>query len=56
MVAKRGEVDAGNATVAELQIFYFQKDASSYMKSTNEFLDQAEPGKHESPGRTPRIG
>ncbi len=41
MVAKRGEVDAGNATVAELQIFYLQKDASSYMKSTNEFLDQA---------------
>ena len=42
MIAKRGEVDAGNATVAELQVFYLQKDASSYMKTTNEFLDQAD--------------
>ena len=42
MIAKRQDVDAGNATVAELQIFYLQKDASSYMKSTNEFLDQAD--------------
>jgi methyl-accepting chemotaxis protein len=42
MIAKRGEVDAGNATVAELQIFYLQKDASSYMKATDEFLDQAD--------------
>ena len=42
MIAKRGEVDAGNATVAELQIFYLQKDASSYMKTTDEFLDQAD--------------
>jgi methyl-accepting chemotaxis protein len=42
MIAKRGEVDAGNATVAELQIFYLQKDASSYMKATDEYLDQAD--------------
>jgi methyl-accepting chemotaxis protein len=42
MIAKRGDVDAGNATVAELQIFYLQKDASAYMKTTNEFLDQAD--------------
>ena len=42
MIAKRRDVDAGNATVAELQIFYLQKDASSWMKSTNEFLDQAD--------------
>ena len=31
-----------NATVAELQIFYLQKDASSYMRTTDEFLDQAD--------------
>ncbi len=42
MIAKRRDVDAGNATVAELQIFYLQKDASSWMKTTNEFLDQAD--------------
>src|SRR5579863_9603900 len=42
LIVKRRDVDAGNATVAELQIFYLQKDASSYMKTTNEFLDQAD--------------
>ncbi len=42
LIVKRRDVDAGNATVAELQIFYLQKDASSYMKATNEFLDQAD--------------
>jgi methyl-accepting chemotaxis protein len=42
MIAKRRDVDAGNATVAELQIFYLQKDASSWMKSANEFLDDAD--------------
>jgi methyl-accepting chemotaxis protein len=42
LVAKRREVDAGNATVAELQIFYLQKDASSWMKNASDYLDQAD--------------
>ena len=36
---KRKEVDSGNATVAELQIFYLQKDASSWVKAATEYLD-----------------
>jgi methyl-accepting chemotaxis protein len=42
MVAKRKDVDSGNATVAELQIFYLQKDASSWMRNATENLDQAD--------------
>jgi methyl-accepting chemotaxis protein len=42
LVAKRKDVDAGNATVAELQIFYLQKDAASWMKNANDFLTQAD--------------
>ncbi len=32
----------GNATVAELQIFYLQKDAASWVKNTTEYLDEAD--------------
>jgi methyl-accepting chemotaxis protein len=39
---KRKEVDSGNATVAELQIFYLQKDASSWVKNATEYLDVAD--------------
>ena len=42
LVSKRRDVDAGNATVAELQIFYLQKDASSWMKNASDSLDQAD--------------
>src|SRR5712691_8665884 len=42
LVEKRKEVDGGNATVAELQIFYLQKDASSWVKSATEYLEQAD--------------
>jgi methyl-accepting chemotaxis protein len=42
LVSKRRDVDAGNATVAELQIFYLQKDASSWMKNASDYLDQAD--------------
>src|SRR2546428_6290711 len=42
LVEKRKEVDGGNATVAELQIFYLQKDASSWVKSATEYLDLAD--------------
>ena len=42
LVEKRKEVDGGNATVAELQIFYLQKDASSWVKTATEYLDVAD--------------
>jgi methyl-accepting chemotaxis protein len=42
LVEKRKEVDGGNATVAELQIFYLQKDASSWVRSATEYLDLAD--------------
>jgi methyl-accepting chemotaxis protein len=42
LLDKRRDVDSGNATVAELQIFYLQKDPSSWVKTSTEFLDIAE--------------
>ncbi len=38
LMEKRKDVDSGNATVAELQIFYLQKDASSWVKTATESL------------------
>ena len=46
LVEKRKQVDGGNATVAELQIFYLQKDASSWLKNTTDYLDQADEENH----------
>jgi len=42
LMQKRKEVDQGNSTVAELQIFYLQKDASSWVKNSTEYLDLAD--------------
>ena len=42
MVKKRKDVDEGNATVAELQIFYLQKDSASWVKSTTQYLDNVD--------------
>jgi len=42
LVDKRKDVDNGNATVAELQIFYLQKDASSWVRNVTEYLDSAD--------------
>src|SRR6202521_1236002 len=42
LVDKRRDVDSGNATVAELQIFYLQKDAGSWVKNSTEALDVAD--------------
>jgi methyl-accepting chemotaxis protein len=35
-------VDSGNATVAELQIYYLQKDAPSWLKNSTDALDVAD--------------
>ena len=42
LIEKRKNVDSGNATVAELQIYYLQKDASSWVKSSTDSLDVAD--------------
>jgi methyl-accepting chemotaxis protein len=42
LIDKRKDVDSGNATVAELQIFYLQKDASSWVKAATDSLDVAD--------------
>ena len=42
LIEKRKQVDAGNVTVAELQIFYLQKDASSWVKNSTDTLDIAD--------------
>jgi methyl-accepting chemotaxis protein len=42
LVQKRKDVDSGNATVAELQIFYLQKDAGAWVKTATDYLDSAD--------------
>ncbi|HLW84836.1 MAG TPA: methyl-accepting chemotaxis protein [Candidatus Sulfotelmatobacter sp.] len=42
LIDKRKDVDSGNATVAELQIYYLQKDASAWVKNITEALDVAD--------------
>ena len=42
LIEKRRDVDSGNATVAELQIYYLQKDASTWVKNSTEALDVAD--------------
>ncbi|HWZ82677.1 MAG TPA: methyl-accepting chemotaxis protein [Terriglobales bacterium] len=42
LAEKRRQVDSGNATVAELQIFYLQKDPGSWVSRSSEVLDQVD--------------
>ena len=42
MLQKRKEVDGGNATVADLQIFYLQKDAASWIKNSTDLLNEVD--------------
>src|SRR5215471_15098181 len=42
LIEKRKDVDSGNATVAELQIYYLQKDASAWVKNSTDALDIAD--------------
>jgi methyl-accepting chemotaxis protein len=41
LLAKRHQVDSGDATVSDLQIFYLQKDPSSWLTKSSSVLDQA---------------
>jgi methyl-accepting chemotaxis protein len=40
LMAKRHQVDAGDATVSDLQIFYLQKDPSSWLTKSSVVLDR----------------
>jgi len=42
LVDKRRDVDSGNATVAELQIFYLQKDPNSWVSRSSDVLDEVD--------------
>jgi methyl-accepting chemotaxis protein len=41
MMAKRHQVDAGDATVSDLQIYYLQHDPSSWINKSSNMLDDA---------------
>jgi methyl-accepting chemotaxis protein len=41
LLAKRHQVDSGDATVSDLQIFYLQKDPTSWLLKSSAVLDQA---------------
>jgi len=41
LLAKRHQVDSGDATVSDLQIFYLQKDPASWLAKSSVVLDQA---------------
>ncbi len=41
LIAKRHQVDSGDATVSDLQIFYLQKDPSSWLTKSAVVLDQS---------------
>jgi methyl-accepting chemotaxis protein len=42
LMEKRRQVDAGNATVAELQIFYLQMDPNSWVTRSSDVLDEVD--------------
>src|ERR1700735_2032732 len=41
LIAKRHQVDGGDATVSDLQIFYLQQNPSAWMRNTSSLLDDA---------------
>jgi methyl-accepting chemotaxis protein len=40
LLAKRHQVDSGNANVSDLQVFYLQKDPASWLTKSSALLDQ----------------
>ena len=41
LIAKRHQVESGNSTVADLQVFYLQHDPASWITRSTDILDQA---------------
>jgi methyl-accepting chemotaxis protein len=48
LLQKRKQVDSGNATVADLQIYYLQKDPSSWVKTSMDALAIADRDAHQT--------
>jgi methyl-accepting chemotaxis protein len=48
MLQKRKQVDSGNATVADLQIYYLQKDPTSWVKTSTDLLDAVDHDAHQT--------
>jgi methyl-accepting chemotaxis protein len=48
MIAKRHQVDAGDATVSDLQIYYLQHDPTSWINKSSSLLDDATRMVHKS--------
>ena len=48
MLQKRKQVDSGNATVADLQIYYLQKDAGAWVKASTDALDVVDHEVHQT--------
>src|SRR3981189_543259 len=48
LLAKRHQVDSGDATVSDLQIFYLQKDPASWLTKSSTILDQSSAEIHKS--------
>ncbi|MGH9716927.1 MAG: methyl-accepting chemotaxis protein [Candidatus Acidiferrales bacterium] len=44
MITKRHQVDSGDATVSDLQIYYLQHDPASWINKSTSILDQASQG------------
>src|SRR2546425_11173741 len=44
LLAKRHQVDSGDSTVSDLQIFYLQKDPASWLTKSSSVLDQSNTG------------
>ncbi len=47
MLQKRKQVDSGNATVADLQIYYLQKDPGAWLKTSTDALDVVDRAAHQ---------
>ncbi|MGA7914982.1 MAG: methyl-accepting chemotaxis protein [Candidatus Acidiferrales bacterium] len=48
MMAKRHQVDSGDATVSDLQIYYLQHDPASWVNKSAAVLDEADRAVHKS--------
>jgi methyl-accepting chemotaxis protein len=48
MIAKRHSVDSGDTTVSDLQIFYLQRDPTSWINRSGTILDQASQSVHKA--------
>jgi methyl-accepting chemotaxis protein len=48
MIAKRHQVDSGDATVSDLQIFYLQHDPAAWINKSTGILDQANQAVHKA--------